>query len=464
MDPGTRCRLAVGHNIGVMPWIFFAVSVLGLLFTLNAIRPSFRWQFMAPSFFAGWLTGELAGINLVCQVLATIVFVYFGALESWIGYVALAVNLVSWIGLVWLVTVSMRSAHVVEDALEAALGDGYRDEIAPGRAERLASRTSKRALFFPFYLRDRRVRRIKNIRYAEGAGKRHLLDVYQPKRATTDGAPKKLPVLLQIHGGAWIIGDKSQQGLPLMLHLASEGWVCVANNYRLSPKATFPDHLVDCKRALAWVREHIEEYGGDPDFVVVTGGSAGGHLAALVGLTANDPQYQPGFETADTSVAAAVPFYGVYDLVAEIGTSPADEWLAKKVMKATLAEDRELFESGSPTYRVQEDAPPFFVIHGDRDNIAAVAQARAFVAALRAVSQQPVAYAEIEGGSHAFDGFHSIRTGNAVNGVDRFLAWVYSAYEASLLDRGIDPPDPQVEEADPVSSEAGSVEVAAGGS
>jgi len=458
-----------------MPSIFFAVSLLGLCFTLNAIRPSSRWQFIAPSFFAGWLTSELAGIHLAWQILATIAFVAFGALDSWIGYVALAITFVSWAGLVWLISVSMRSGHVIEDALRAALGNGYRDEIAPGRAQRLSARTSRRGLLFPFYLRDRRVRRIRNIRYAEGAGKRHLLDVYQPKPADAHGPSKKMPVLLQIHGGAWMIGDKSQQGLPLMLHLAAEGWVCVANNYRLSPKATFPDHLVDCKQALAWVREHIEEYGGDPDFIVVTGGSAGGHLAALVALTANDPQYQPGFEDADTSVAACVPFYGVYDLVAEIGTSPADEWLANRVMKTSLADGRELYESGSPTLRAHADAPTFFVIHGDRDNIAAVSQAREFVTVLRAVSQRPVAYAEIEGGSHAFDVFHSIRTGNAVNGVDRFLAWVYSAYEASLLEQGIDPPDPEVNPVEPevdptsvgdtpVNGVAASVEAAAGGS
>src|SRR3989442_2578192 len=102
---------------------------------------------------------------------------------------------------------------------------------------------------------------------------------------------------------------------PLMLPLAAEGWVCVAANYRLSPRAAFPEHLIDCKLALRWVREHIESFGGDPDFVVVTGGSAGGHLAALVALTANAPEYQPGFEDTDTSVTACVPFYGVYDLV-----------------------------------------------------------------------------------------------------------------------------------------------------
>src|SRR5438093_55527 len=112
---------------------------------------------------------------------------------------------------------------------------------------------------------------------------------------------------------AWILGSKNEQGIPLMRHLASRGWVCVSANYRLSPRATFPDHLIDCKRAVQWIREHGAGYGANPDFLVVTGGSAGGHLAALVALTANDPEYQPGFESADTSVSGCVAFYGVHD-------------------------------------------------------------------------------------------------------------------------------------------------------
>ena len=71
--------------------------------------------------------------------------------------------------------------------------------------------------------------------------------------------------------------------------------MCVAINYRLSPKATWPDHIVDCKRAVAWVRDHIAEYGGDPTFLAVSGGSADGHLAALVALTPNATEWQPGF-------------------------------------------------------------------------------------------------------------------------------------------------------------------------
>src|SRR5262249_8773350 len=152
-----------------------------------------------------------------------------------------------------------------------------------------------------------------------------------------------------------------------------EGWVCVSINYRLSPKATWPDHLVDCKHALAWVREHIADYGGDPDLVCVTGGSAGGHLAPMVALTANDPRYQPGFDAADTSVAACVPFYGVYDfldLFAGGGQGEkAARLVARWVMKTTPAEDPEAFEDASPIHHVSASAPPFFVIHGSADNL-----------------------------------------------------------------------------------------------
>jgi acetyl esterase/lipase len=176
------------------------------------------------------------------------------------------------------------------------------------------------------------------------------------------------------------------------------------------------------------VREHIADYGGDPDLVCVTGGSAGGHLAAMVALTANDPRYQPGFEAADTSVAACIPFYGVYDLLDLFAGGGQGEkaarFVARWVMKASPAEDREAFEEASPIHHVSASAPPFFVIHGSADNLVRVEQARAFVAELRATSHEPVLYAEVPGASHAFDVFHSPRTDNAVAAVGRFLTWL----------------------------------------
>jgi acetyl esterase/lipase len=282
------------------------------------------------------------------------------------------------------------------------------------------------------------------MQYAPGAGRRHRLDVWRPK----DGV-ERAPVLLQLHGGAWMVGDKREQALPLMLHLAAEGWVTVAANYRLSPRVSIPDQLVDCKLALRWIREHIGEYGGDPDFVVVTGGSAGGHLAALLALTPNDPELQPGFEDVDTSVTACVPFYGVYDLVEAFdpqGRAGArgelvGQWFARRVAGATLDEDRDRFVQSSPISHVGPHAPPFFAIHGTNDNLVPVEQARRFVAGLREVSCKPVLYAEIPGASHAFEIFHSVRTENVVNGVDRFLAWLHSAHRARRPDVPADPVD-----------------------
>ena len=431
------------HN-GGMGWAYLAVSLVGAWFTYNAYRPSRRWQILTLSFFAGWFTGELAVFHIAWQVAATVLFLWLGALESWAGVAGLVITLVSWAGLLGLQLVSGRSARAMEDALREGLGPDYRSEIAPGLAERLARRTSRLHLLLPFYLRDRKVERVKNIPYAPGAGRRHLLDVWRPK-----GSAHRAPVLFQLHGGAWMVGDKSQQALPLMLHLAAEGWVCVAANYRLSPRASFPDHLVDCKLALRWIREHIADYGGDPDFVVVTGGSAGGHLAALLALTPNDAEFQPGFEHADTSVTACVPFYGVYDLVEAFDprgrAGPRGErvgdWFARRIAGASLEEDRDRFVRYSPIADVGPHAPSFFVIHGSSDNLVPVEQARRFAAALREASREPVLYAEIPGASHAFEVFHSVRTENVVNGVDRFLAWLHSAHQARRPDVPADPVD-----------------------
>ena len=143
------------------------------------------------------------------------------------------------------------------------------------------------------------------------AGKTLRLDVTVPS-APVPGGRALRPALLQIHGGGWVIGDKREQGLPLLSHMAAQGWVGFNVNYRLSPWASIPEHLDDLQAALAWVREHAEEYGVDPDFVCVTGGSAGGHLSALLALTADPP------------VAAAVPFYGIYDFTRD-GTFGQDD-------------------------------------------------------------------------------------------------------------------------------------------
>jgi acetyl esterase/lipase len=207
--------------------------------------------------------------------------------------------------------------------------------------------------------------------------------------------------------------------------------VCFNADYRLSPKATFPDHLVDVKSAVAWIRDHADEYGVDPGFLAVTGGSAGGHLTALTALTQNDPRYQPGFESADTSVQAAVPFYGVYDFTDRNGVWPPETipwFLGPMVMKTTPEASPELYAAASPIDQVRADAPPFFVIHGDLDVLAPIEDARDFVQRLRAVSHQPVYFLELRGAQHAFETFASIRANAVVEAAARFLDAVWRAH------------------------------------
>jgi acetyl esterase/lipase len=176
------------------------------------------------------------------------------------------------------------------------------------------------------------------------------------------------------------------------------------------------------KRALAWVKTHGPSYGADPGFVVLTGGSAGGHLVALAALTANDPRYQPGFEDADTSVSGCVPYYAVYDMEGETGTKAARvrrrRLLDRVVMKTT---DDEVYRAASPLAAVRPDAPPFFVIHGRNDTLVPVTEARLFVERLRAISSSPVLYLELPGTQHAFDVFPSIRSAHVVRAVGRFV-------------------------------------------
>ncbi len=154
-----------------------------------------------------------------------------------------------------------------------------------------------------------------------------------------------------------------------------------------------------------------------------------------MGLTANDPAYQPGFEDADTSVAAAVPFYGIYDFTdgGIFGGNPEifTKFLEPIVMQAFLADEPEKFEAVSPVFHVRSDAPPFFVIHGDKDTLAPVEDARTFVERLREVSDEPVLYAEMQGAQHAFEVFPSARTARVIEGVERFLSTLWARRDAS---------------------------------
>ena len=254
----------------------------------------------------------------------------------------------------------------------------------------------------------------------------NLLDIW---RHPAVKAGDRAPVLVQIPGGAWVVNGKTPQAYPLMGRMTELGWICVSIDYSKSPRDAWPAHIIDVKRALAWVRDNIADYGGDPDFIAVTGGSAGGHLASLAALTANDERLQPGFEEADTTVQAVVPYYGVYDLT---DVKKMHEmmlpFLEHFVMQARYADQPELFESASPISYVRRDAPPFFVLHGENDSVIPSVQAQAFCTALRDAGAPTVCYAELPNAHHAFDMFATVRSRLAADAVADFLGVVYARY------------------------------------
>ncbi len=403
-------------------------SLAGLGVTANGYRPLFKRGY--PSLYAfalGVFASELP-LQLIAVQSAALASVS-RRLSPRVRRFGWLVSAISWLGLLGLNHFGRTANTPLTDALDAELGADRRTESAdiwkrpaPGGATAKAPGALRMLRIYRDYAHD------ANIRYGE-YGSKNILDIWRRPDLDRGG---RAPVLLQVPGGAWMTGSKRGQAHPLMSHLAELGWVCVSINYRLSPRSTWPDHIVDVKRAIAWTKDHIVEYGGDPDWIAITGGSAGGHLSSLAALTPNDPQFQPGFEDADTSVRAAVPFYGVYDFTRTDDSLHAQlvPVLQAYVFKTSRRRFPDLYSVASPITYISGDAPPFFVLHGTNDSLIPVKQARDFTARLRDVSRQPVVYAELPYAQHAFDIFGSARAAHAAVAVEQFLAEVYSPRSA----------------------------------
>jgi acetyl esterase/lipase len=382
----------------------------------NAVRPLGREGYITlPVFAFGWPTTEAAPVVAGASLLDAVRRGIRGDFRGPRGRIALALTMVSWGLLAFVYRRGAQSQKYFEDPLAEALGQNYGAIAEQERRRRPGGvlRTS--------WSRRQYVKKADTIRY--GPHRANVADIWHRADLPRDG---KAPVLLQVPGGAWAIGMRRPQAYPMLSHLAEEGWLCVSIAYRVSPRNTWPAHMVDVKRALAWIKENIAEYGGDPDFVAITGGSAGGHLTALAALTPNEPQWQPGFESADTSVVAAVPIYGRYDWFSREGSGRPEfiSILQRYIVKKRLAENRQVYLDASPITRVRPDAPPFFILHGADDSIIPVGEGREFAKALQEKSDEVVVYAEIPHAQHAFDFFGSPRGHFTATAVGHFLDWV----------------------------------------
>ncbi|GAA4815587.1 alpha/beta hydrolase [Tomitella cavernea] len=368
--------------------------------------------------FGGWLGAELAPHALAALAVDNAQHLLRHGLRGGADKAGLALGAAAAAGFGASLAISRRAGGAVQDAFEADLPDADRallDEIPA-----VDTAIPCRALVNPFRMARPGVVRRRNLTYGDGS-KRTRLNVY-----SRSDSPGGAPILLQIHGGGWVIGNKDQQGIPLMEEMASRGWVCAAVNYPLSPRARWPEHLIAVKKAVAWLRANAADLGADPEFIAVTGGSAGGHLTAMTALTGHDTDLQPGFEDQDVEVQAAVPMYGVYDFAAETGIRATTKRVHSPLSPIVLgrgAQFPDAYRAASPLAHLTDDAPPFLVVHGSNDVFIPAQEARIFAEKLRAESRQPVVYAEIPGAQHAFDVFPSVRTVAVVRQAARFLEW-----------------------------------------
>jgi acetyl esterase/lipase len=381
-----------------------AAAIAGALNTANALKP-FGWgrvERAIPSFALGLPTSELPLQLLALQAVAA------GILRGSGTPVSRSLTAASWVGLAALEMQARQAPAALDRALTAALGPDYRRRARHPRPQ--PTRTP--GLVRTALAHRRYTSGTRDLSYGP-SGHRNQLDFWRRADLPADA---RAPVLVQIHGGGWMYGDRTQQAYPLMTLMAELGWVCASISYRLSPRATWPAQLDDVKAAIAWVKDHVAEHGGDPGFVAVTGGSAGGHLTMLAALD------------AETGIQAAVPYYGPPDWTNRAGyrhdvIGPA---VAELIIKQTLDEAPELYRLASPIDQVNAGAPPFLILQGTNDNLVSAADARAFARAVAEASDQPVAYAELPGAWHAFDLFSSTRSRAAAAGVADFLGVLWA--------------------------------------
>lgn len=405
-----------------MGWLWLG---FGLLWTLLAAVASFRWMprdgriDLARKYWdvlaqpGSELTPQMIGIALAVSA----GLAWAGAHHGSAGAVGAALTLVAVLLLLAVFARAAGEAARFDRVLCDGLGAAFLDELPPDRRAAATAPVRAGDWLRPLKRDLSGIATVADIAYGEH-GERNRLDLLRP----AGPVQARRPVLLHMHGGGYAWGRKNLSALPLLHRLARAGWVVVTINYRLVPAARWPAPLVDAKRAVAWIREHIAEHGGDPGFIAATGGSAGGNLSLLLATTAGEKRYQPGFEQADTRIQAAVPVYAGLE---DYDFSRTDDLLARhtrdNVMPPEQRDDVAAMGATLPARNLSADAPPVLVVTGTLDALAIVEGARQYAAKLKAVSRAPVLLAEVQGGFHGFDDVRSLRTLAVARGVHQFL-------------------------------------------
>lgn len=244
------------------------------------------------------------------------------------------------------------------------------------------------------------VKVLRDLQYLEGGHQRNRLDLYLPAKA--EG---RLPLVVWIHGGAWLAGSK--EACPAV-PLTAKGYAVASINYRLSQHAVFPAQIEDCKAAIRWLRANGVKYQLDPDHIGVWGSSAGGHLVALLGTTGGvkDLEGHGGNLDQSSRVQCVVDWYGPSELLTMGGSHDNPNSPEARLIGVAVQDNKEKARKASPLTYVSKDSTPFLIMHGDKDNTVPLSQSRALAEALKKAGVE-IQFRVMEGNGHGGPGFNT---------------------------------------------------------
>ncbi|MES2830040.1 MAG: alpha/beta hydrolase [Bacteroidota bacterium] len=255
---------------------------------------------------------------------------------------------------------------------------------------------------------------IKRIPYVVNGHKLQNLDIYITKNAT-----KPMPLLIWIHGGAWEGGLKKWID---PAYLLNSGYAIASIDYRFSGDAIFPAQVIDCNEAALFLWDHATEYGFDKSKFIIGGGSAGGHLSSLIGLSANNNKtefYNNIKRSRQIKYKAIVDFYGPSDLNVVHGKATAMDYdsensaLTRLLGHPTL-ERPDIAAQASPVTYIDKNDPPIIILHGDADDIVPFWESKLFYSKLRLAGVQ-AELVKLAGAGHGGAQFSSKETQKKLN-------------------------------------------------
>ncbi|BBB68684.1 hypothetical protein UNDYM_4431 [Undibacterium sp. YM2] len=218
------------------------------------------------------------------------------------------------------------------------------------------------------------VRVLRNISYVSNQGQALQLDVFMPAHSSSSNSSSgaALPGIVLVHGGGWRSGTRDNLA-PMAIRLAERGYVATTISYRLSDTARYPAAIHDVKAAIRWLRTHAVEYQLDPTHIAVAGGSAGGQIAALVGVTNDRPEFDPQARhsavssVVSSTVQAIINIDGLSDFTSEEARKYEDDprkqpSAAGAWFGGTYAEKPEVWKDASPLTHVSKNTPPILFI------------------------------------------------------------------------------------------------------